>query len=123
MSNKPPPTHPNSFEHSENYWSFVGYFLLYGAAGAIIGRTIDYIVSSLDNSKTDRLTSFWLVVLQLLINGSLFYLFFQFLLLKRGGNELTFDDWVSSTFQGLIFITTMYSVQDHISKNVRQALY
>jgi len=32
---------------------------------------------------------------------------------------MTFDDWISGTFQGLIFATTMYQVQAQLSNNFK----
>jgi hypothetical protein len=123
MSIKPPPAHPNIFEHTESLPVFLGYFLLYGFLGAFIGRSIDYAVKKIQNGKESKQTSFWSAILQILMNGTIFYLAFKLLLFKRGPNELTFDDWVSSTFQGLIFVTTIYSVQEELTKNIKHFMF
>jgi len=111
-----PPKHPNAFEHTETYLPFLGYFLMYGFLGGVVGRQVDYIVTKIQKND-DRLSSFLFICLQIALNGTAFFILFKTLKFNRGGFQMTFDDWISSTFQGLIFATTLYSVQTALTTN------
>ena len=111
-----PPKHPNAFEHTEKYLPFLSYFIMYGCIGGLIGRLIDHIIDSLQKNQ-DRLSATLFIILQIALNGTAFYILFRTMTFKRRYIEMTFDDWISSTFQGLIFATTFYSVQTALTTN------
>jgi hypothetical protein len=111
-----PPKHPNAFEHMEKYLPFILYFILYGCIGGLIGRVLDHMVASFQKKK-DRFHAVIFIVLQIALNGTAFYILFKTMKFKRLSIEMTFDDWLSSTFQGLIFATTFYSVQTALTTN------
>ena len=111
-----PPKHPNAFEHTEKYLPFLMYFILYGCVGGLIGRVLDYIVKTLQK-KQDRLHAIIFIIFQIALNGTAFYFLFKTIKFKRISGIMTFDDWMSGTFQGLIFATTFYSVQTALTEN------
>jgi len=111
-----PPKHPNAFEHTEQYLPFLSYFVLYGSVGGLIGRIIDYIVAHLQK-KEDKWNAIVFIILQIALNGTAFYVLFKTMKFERPSGAMTFDDWISSTFQGLIFATTFYSVQTKLTTN------
>lgn len=118
-----PSKHPNSFEHKENLIVFLGYFIYYGFLGAFLGRTVDISISALKSDADSKVKLISLFILQLIFNGLFFYIIFKLITVKSKTGELTIDDWISSTFQGLIFVTTMYSVQNNIFENIKQGLF
>lgn len=111
-----PPRHPNEFEHSEKYSSFIFFFIGYGIIGGLLGRIIDHVIARLQK-KFDRWSASLFIALQIAMNGTAFYLLFKTIKFERGSVVMTFDDWMSSTFQGLIFATTLYSVQTALTTN------
>jgi hypothetical protein len=58
------------------------------------------------------------------MNGLVFYILFTNLHFHSPftGISMTFDDWMSGTYQGLIFATTMYQVQEQISVNFKRII-
>lgn len=116
---KEPPKHPNKFEHTENIVFFLGFFVLYGFVGGIVGRLLDFSVAKIKGSHDEKLYAAAMILLQIIFNGLFFYLVFRIYRFRFGNVELTFDDWISSTFQGLIFATTLYSVQDQLMVNFK----
>jgi hypothetical protein len=118
-----PSKHPNAFEHKENVITFLSYFLYYGFLGAFIGRSIDKSLSLLKKNNDSRLKLFGLFLLQILVNGIFFYITFKTIIIKSKTGELTIDDWISSTFQGLVFVTTLYGVQNNIYENIKNGLF
>lgn len=111
-----PPKHPNAFEHKESTVNFLSYFLFYGLIGGLIGRVVDFVILKIQKSK-GRFASLGFLALQILLNGLVFLAAFKTILFRNKNDTLTFDDWISSTFQGLIFATTYYSAQDALTKN------
>ena len=111
-----PPQHPNEFEHSEKYVSFILHFIMYGVIGGLLGRIIDHIVAKLQ-TRYDRWAAVLFIILQIAMNGTAFFFLFRTMTFTRGKSTMTFDDWISSTFQGLIFATTLYSVQTALTNN------
>ena len=101
----------------------LGYFLFYGLLGALVGRTIDKSLAYLKSDTDSKAKVFGLFILQLFINGIFFYTAFKWTTIKSKSGELTVDDWISSTFQGLIFVTTMYSVQNSIYENIKVGIF
>lgn len=119
-----PSRHPNKFEHKENFVTFISFFIFYGVLGGVIGRLIDKSISSLKNENDSRLKLTSLFLLQIFINGVFFYIAFQSITFKtKTDSPLTLDDWISSTFQGLIFATTMYSTQNNLYENLKNGLF
>lgn len=110
-----PSKYPNAFEQ-ESSFKFLAYFVFFGLIGGLIGRVVDFIIIKLQK-RTDRFTSFAFLALQIFFNGLVFLSAFKLILFKNKNESLTFDDWISSTFQGLIFATTYYSAQDALTKN------
>jgi hypothetical protein len=115
------PEHPNEFEHLESFFSFIGYFLLYGTIGSLIGRSIDKLISVLESDSKIIKTS--LFFLQLLINAVVFYVAFKTITLQVGSNKLSLDSWMGATFQGLIFVTNVFSAQSYLYENIKNGLF
>jgi hypothetical protein len=90
---------------------------LYGCLGGIVGHLIDKTTTDLQGSRTSRLQSALFYCVQILLNGLLFYVAFKTITFKQAEGVLTFDDWVGGTFQGVIFATTLYSVQNQLTVN------
>ena len=123
MKDFAPPKHPNDFEHKETFIKFLSYFIFYGFLGALLGRSIDNSIEYLNNEEDSRQKQIGLFFLQILINGIIFFVAFQTLTFKFNNINLTFDDWISSTFQGLIFATTMYSMQNKLFDNLKNGMF
>ena len=87
----------------------------------LLGRSIDIIITQFHTDKKSG--SFFLGLLQLFINGLVLYTAFKLITFRFGREVLTLDDWMSSTFQGLIFVTTLYSVQNNIYENFKKGLF
>ena len=119
MNKMKPPAHPNKFEHTETLIKFLGYFVLYGFIGGIVGRCIDFSIAKIKGTRDEKLFALLMIILQIVFNGLFFYFVFKIYKFRGGSVELTFDDWISSTFQGLIFATTLYSVQDQLMINFK----
>jgi H+/Cl- antiporter ClcA len=119
-----PPEHSNEFEHREKFIPFLLYFLFYGFVGGIIGRLLDSFISALKHDDDSKQKSVLLYFLQLLINGIFFFIAFKTITIKSKyyNYSLSLDDWIGSTFQGLIFATTMYSMQNNLYVNLSQGL-
>jgi hypothetical protein len=100
--------------------TFLRYFVFYGCVGGIVGHLIDKAVSSIQGTQTSRLQSALYYILQILFNGIFFFIAFKTITFKQKDGVLTFDDWVSGTFQGVIFGTTLYSVQNQLAINGKQ---
>ena len=120
-----PPKHSNEFEHREKFITFIAYFLFYGFIGGFIGRSIDYSISMLDNENDSKQKKIFLFGIQLLLNAIFFFLAFRIITFKSKiyNYSLSLDDWIGSTFQGLIFATTMYSMQNNLYVNLNQGLF
>jgi hypothetical protein len=122
----PPPKHPNEYEHSETIVKFFLTYLFYGLLGGFIGRLIDKTVVHLQGRRTGRLNCILFSGLQISLNSLIFYAMFKLIFVRNGtftltssDNTMTFDDWMSGTFQGLIFATTIYSAQDQLPLNLK----
>jgi len=114
-----PITHPNKFEHTETAFKFIQSFLICGLAGGLVGQVIDRSVVNLQGDRRGWWSAAAFYTLQILINGLIFYGLFKLIKFTAPEGTLTFDDWISGTFQGLIFATTVYQVQEQISANFK----
>jgi hypothetical protein len=120
---KAPSKHPNDFEHTQNVLEFIGFVVLFGVVGTIVGRVIDKSISSIQGTTgvttgetTDsKLTLGLFFVLQMFANAVFLYVGFRSISLRN----LSLDDWISSTFQGVLFVTMCFSVQDNFYANAR----
>lgn len=124
-----PDKHPNEFEHTESIIKFFATYIFYGLLGGVLGRIIDKIVADLQKGRRDRWYSLLFLSLQILLNGIVFFAMFKLVFVKSGVFRLTvvdgaisFDDWMSGTFQGLIFATTIYAAQDQLPYNLKRIL-
>jgi hydrogenase-4 membrane subunit HyfE len=106
-----PPQHANAFEHTEKIQSFLFMTITFGFAGILLGRFIDKQLQ-----KIDATHPIFDTFLQLLINAMLLYFAFKVIKLSN----LSFDDWSSSTFRGIVFLTMFFSVQDNLYTNARK---
>ena len=129
MAVPPPPKHPNEFEHTESLIKFFGTYVFYGLLGGVVGRCIDKLIADLQKGRRDRWYSLQYLSLQILLNGIVFYAMFKFIFVRGGvirlspvEGAMTFDDWISGTFQGLIFATTIYAAQDQLPYNLKRIL-
>lgn len=111
-----PPKHPNQFEHVSDFPRFVALFILFASLGAVLGRLIDKSIALIE-PKT-RAEKAGLFLFQVFISASMFFLAFRVVKLDK----LFFDDWLSGTFQGIIFITTFYAMQEELFLNLKGAL-
>jgi hypothetical protein len=111
-----PPKHPNQFEHVSNYPRFVGLFVLFASLGAVLGRLIDKSIALIE--PTSRAEKAGLFALQVFISATMFFIAFRIIKLDK----LFFDDWLSGTFQGIIFVTTFYAMQEELFLNLKGAL-
>lgn len=114
-----PLTHPNKFEHTETLYKFMQSFVICGLAGGLVGQLIDRSIVHLQGNRTSWWSAAAFYTLQIILNGVMFYALFKSIKFTAAEGVLSFDDWVSSTFQGLIFATTVYQVQDQISANFK----
>ena len=114
-----PLTHPNKFQHTESLFKFMQSFLICGLAGGVVGQLIDRTITNLQGNRTGWWTAASFYTIQIVFNGLLFFALFKGIKFSSPEGVLTFDDWVSSTFQGLIFATTVYQVQEQISANFK----
>ena len=114
-----PITHPNKFEHTETLFKFMQSFVICGIAGGLVGQLIDRSIVNLQGNRTGWWSAAAFYTLQIVINGVMFYGLFKTIKFTSPEGILTFDDWVSGTFQGLIFATTVYQVQEQISANFK----
>jgi len=110
-----PPKHPNAFEHSEQPIKFIGFVVLYGVIGSILGRVIDKTISKVQGETHTKIEMSLFFVAQMTLNALIIYIGFRTLRL----NTLFLDDWLSSTFQGVLFVTMCFSVQDNFYANAR----
>ncbi len=119
-----PPKHANDFENSESIVRFLSYFLFYGFLGGAFGQLIDRGISKLQGDQDGWIHALLFYALQILLNGLVFFTLFKTTHFHSpaSGKIMTFDDWMSSTFQGLVFATTMYQVQDQISINFKRLI-
>ena len=129
MAVPPPLKHPNEFEHTESLIKFFGTYVFYGLLGGVVGRCIDKLIADLQKGRRDRWYSLQYLSLQILLNGIVFYAMFKFIFVRGGvirfspvEGAMTFDDWISGTFQGLIFATTIYAAQDQLPYNLKRIL-
>lgn len=114
-----PLTHPNKFEHTETLFKFMQSFVICGLAGGIVGQLLDRTIVNLQGNRTGWWSSALFYSLQIIFNGLTFYALFKAIKFTSPEGILTFDDWVSGTFQGLIFATTVYQVQEQLSANFK----
>lgn len=84
----------------------------------MIGRLIDRSVSTLQGANSETDTKFQLCLyflLQMFANALVLYAGFKLIKFRH----LSFDDWMGSTFQGVLFVTMCFSVQDNFYANAR----
>ena len=114
-----PITHPNKFEHTETLFKFLRSFSICGVLGGVLGQLIDRTITNLQGTRTDWGSAALFYCLQILLNGVAFFALFKAIKFSAPEGILTFDDWISGTFQGLIFATTVYQVQEQLSANFK----
>lgn len=114
---KIPPKHPNQFEHYEHISAFLFSFVVSGTLGAILGRLVDKLMQKLD--PKNKITTIMVFLLQMFINAIVIFVAFKYITIDK----LSFDDWISGTFQGIIFITTFFSMQEELFLNLKNALF
>ena len=85
------------------------------ALWAQLGRVIDKTVSSLQGNEHTKVEKALFFLLQMTVNAILIYIGFKTLRLHK----LSLDDWIGSTFQGVLFVTMCFSVQDNFYANAR----
>lgn len=124
---KAPPQHANEYEHISSTLKFFGTYVFFGLLGGVIGRIVDKFIVHAQNGRTGRANSLFFTLLQILINGIIFFTLFKIVFIRDGiftfintEKTMTFDDWLSGTFQGLIFATTIYSAQDQLPFNLKR---
>jgi hypothetical protein len=124
---KTPPSHANEYEHTSSILKFFGTYVFFGLLGGVVGRIVDKIVVHAQNGRTSRASSIFFTLLQILFNGIIFFTLFKIVFIRDGiftfistEKTMTFDDWLSGTFQGLIFATTIYSAQDQLPLNLKR---
>ena len=110
-----PPKHPHVFEHKQSGPRFIALVVFYGLLGSILGRLIDKGVAAVQGTREATLEIIFFFVLQIFVNALVIYIGFKSLRL----HQLTLDDWISSTFQGVLFVTMSFSVQDNFYANAR----
>ena len=113
-----PPKHPNAFEHEQSLVKFVTLVVFFGILGTAVGRVIDLSVSKIQGDDHTKLELFLFFVLQMSLNALVIFVGFKTIVLRK----LTLDDWISSTFEGVLFVTMCFSVQDNFYANSRGIL-
>ena len=105
--------HTNLYEHRESILKFVGYFVIYGILGVVLGGLLDYFVGKAQGTTPSKIVcGGWLVGL-LAINAVVFYVL---LLVKKG---IKFDDWMMSTFVGFVFSLCFFTAQSRLASNMQ----
>jgi hypothetical protein len=62
----------------------------------------------------DKLMNALYLILQLVINACVFYVLMRTVKLSNEYGIITFDDWLSGTFAGIIFTATFFSSQTNL---------
>jgi hypothetical protein len=81
--------------------------------GGIIEKLISYCIKDGEIQQGKLINSFYLL-LQLLFNAIVLYVFLRTIKFSNRYGVITFDDWLSGTFGGIIFTTTFFSAQTNL---------
>lgn len=112
-----PNTHPNVNEHYNKPVKFIGLYIISGIIATILGGVIEKLVTYFQKDgelQPGKFNALFYLLLQLLLNGLAFYAMFRLITFSNKFGVITFDDWLSGTFQGIIFTTTFFSSQTNL---------
>lgn len=116
MSGDLPNQHPNYTEHQEAAFQFIAKFVLSGFLATILGGALEKLISYFqkDGVQTGKFYNILFLTIQLALNSIIFLVLLKFVTFKNKYGKITFDDWLSGTFQGIIFATTFFSSQTNL---------
>jgi hypothetical protein len=83
----------------------------------VLGGALEKLVTYLQKDgelQTGRFYNIWFLSIQLLLNSIVFLLMLKFITFKNKYGKISFDDWLSGTFQGIIFTTAFFSSQTNL---------
>lgn len=116
MAEKPllPNPHSNVDEHKYKFFTFLFSCIITGLLGVIAGGSIQKVMSYIIPNQeipNDQWKVFAYLVLQLLFISVFFFVLFHVITLNNILGPITFDDWISGSFQGIFFSLTFFSAQ------------
>ena len=112
-----PNKHPNFNEHKDSPLKFIYLFVISGLAATFLGGILEKIIFYClkDGELPDgKWINLFYLFFQLVLNSIVFFLMFRFISFRNKFGTLTFDDWLSGTFQGIIFTATFFSSQTNL---------
>jgi len=105
----------NRYEHTRPFLSFVVYLLWFGILGIFVGGLANFAVVKMQgpiNRETITISDcIWFVLLQVLALAVVAYVGIHVV-------SRQFDDWIWSTFSGMMFWLTLLSSQSRLVTNV-----
>lgn len=104
----------NREEHSFTVLRFVVQLVFFGLIGALVGGLINYSIIKLQGhspTSTSWGHSFWYVFLQLFFISAVAYMSIHFI-------SRNFDDWIWSSFSGMMFWLIFISSQSRLMSNL-----
>ena len=117
FSNLNPNQHPNYNEHKDSSVSFLVWFVFSGFLATILGGALEKLVTYFQKDgqlQPGKLNNILFLIFQLMLNSIVFILLLKFVTFKNKFGKISFDDWLSGTFQGIIFTTTFFSSQTNL---------
>jgi ABC-type methionine transport system permease subunit len=112
-----PNQHPNYNEHKNAPVSFVVWFVVSGFIATILGGALEKLVTYLQKDgqlQTGKLYNIFFLTIQLILNSIVFLILLKYITFKNKFGKISFDDWLSGTFQGIIFTTAFFSSQTNL---------
>jgi hypothetical protein len=109
--------HANFNEHKDAPFKFIFWFLVSGFIATILGGALEKLVTYFQKDgelQTGKMLNIFYLCIQLALNSIVFYILFTFLQFKKKFGKISFDDWLSGTFQGIIFTATFFSSQTNL---------
>jgi len=112
-----PNEHPNYNEHKNSPFLFILWFVISGFFATILGGALEKLVTYFQKDgqlQPGKFYNILFLTFQLTLNSIVFFLLLKFLTFKNKFGTISFDDWLSGTFQGIIFTTTFFSSQTNL---------
>jgi hypothetical protein len=112
-----PNQHPNYNEHKNSPVSFVFWFVVSGFVATILGGALEKLVTYFQKDgqlQTGKFYNIFFLTIQLILNSIVFLILLKFISFKNKFGKISFDDWLSGTFKGIIFTTAFFSSQTNL---------
>ena len=112
-----PNKHPNVTEHLDTPLKFIGLFLLSGFLASLLGGIIEKVITYCIKDgeiQNGRIINSAYLLLQLSFNAIVFFVLLRTVKFSNKYGFITFDDWLSGTFGGIIFTATFFSSQTNL---------